>query len=595
MKRLLFLLAIFSIVFIFSGCSMFSQPQEPKLPDKEVQDLKETINQLNQKITEMENNIDKLSEEFYQDKKKETYDYNVVTDLKTEFYSIKERLTLLEGLIYKGESSDKVEKILNLNDRVENIEKSITSIETGGNINSSTVFTEKVENIEKELSSLKTEVSEIKNNQEDIYILNKISEINERLNSIEKQKNLSNNELDEEKIKSLIDQTIKNMDLSVYLQDTIQFKTEQAVSKLYYGSQSESLIKINNLAEEVSKLEEKMQNLDYQFQNLSSKPSNSLQERYLSEITDLEKKINAALFSIGDSQLKSLYENQEEITYIVKEGDYLGKISNAFSLGPNGVDIIMATNNIQDPKYLKIGQKLIIPVGNIEKYINWPLKSTKSSEYNRIVIKFGQRTENGVSSGIGVLPAKNEQVYPLLPGRIIETGTSINGNWYVKIDNGNSIVSMISNIKTIYVKEGDWVNSDSSLGLVEKDKIVSLELWKSGEPKDPLKLFFKISGDFMATYYTEWDDKYVHYPTFRLTKSGKIPTTWETIAADPEVLPLGTIVYIPELKELPNGGFFIVEDTGGKVIGKRIDIYVNDVRLAQKVENVTVYVVGKEG
>jgi 3D (Asp-Asp-Asp) domain-containing protein len=99
----------------------------------------------------------------------------------------------------------------------------------------------------------------------------------------------------------------------------------------------------------------------------------------------------------------------------------------------------------------------------------------------------------------------------------------------------------------------------------------------------------------MATYYTEWDDKYVHYPTFRITKSGKIPTVWKTIAADPDVLPIGTVVYIPELKELPNGGFFVVEDTGGKVIGKRIDIYVNDVRLAQKTEDVTIYIVGKEG
>lgn len=595
MRKILLLFLLITTIFIFSGCSMFSQSEEPKLPDQEVQNLQESINQLTQKLTKMEDDINQLSDEFYQNKRKESYDYNVISDLRTQFSSMKERLTLVEGLIYKGESSDKVEKILDLNNRVESIEKSITSIETGGTSGSSTVVGEKVSDLEDELNSLKSEISDIKNNQEDIYILNKISEINKRLDSIEKQKSSSNIEYDEEEIKKLIDNTIKNMDLSVYLEDTIEFKTEQAVSKLYYGSQSESLIKINDLTEKVSELEEQIQNLEYQFQTVSSKPSNSLQERYLSEITDLEKKINAALFSIGDSQLRSLYENQEEIVYTVKSGDYLGKISNAFSLGPNGVDIIMAANNIEDAKYIRVGQNLTIPVGNIENYIKWPLKSTKSSEYNRIVIKFGQRTENGVSSGIGVLPAKNEQVYPLLPGRILETGTASNGNWYVKIDHGNSIVSMISNIRTIYVEEGEWVNNDSSLGLVEKDKIVSLELWKSGEPKDPLKLFFKVSGDFMATYYTEWDDKYVHYPTFRITKSGKIPTTWKTIAADPEVLPLGTVVYIPELKELPNGGFFVVEDTGGKVIGNRIDIYVNDVRLAQKTEDVTIYVVGKEG
>ncbi len=594
MRKIFFILLIFTVM-VLSGCSMFSQPESPKLPGEDIEEIKTSIEALNQKLTKMEGEINELSDEFYQNKRKESYDYNVISDLKTQFSSMRERLTLVEGLIYKGESSEKVEKILNLNERVESIEDSLTSIETGGDASSSTVVGKKVQSLEEEISGLKNEISNIKNNQEDIYILNKISEINERLDSLADKNYSSNVEYNKEDIKKIIDETISNMNLGVYLEDTIEFKTEQAVSKLYYGSQSESLIQINELNDDIRNLEDELRSLKYEFQNVSSKPSNSLQERYLSEITDLEKKINAALFSIGDSELRSLFENQEEILYTVKSGDYLGKISNAFSLGPNGVDILMSANNIEEGTYIRVGQKLKIPVGNIEKYIEWPLKSTTSAEYNRIVIKFGQRTENGVSSGIGVLPAKNEQIYPLLPGRIIETGKSANNNWYVKIDHGNAIVSMISNIKTIYVNEGDWVNNDKSLGLVEKDKIVSLELWKSGEPKDPLKLFFKVSGDFMATYYTEWDDKYVHYPTFRITKSGKIPTTWKTIAADPDVLPLGTIVYIPELKDLPNSGFFVVEDTGGKVIGKRIDIYVNDVRLAQKTEDVTIYVVGKEG
>lgn len=594
MRKIFFIILIFTLM-ILSGCSMFTKQENPQLPNKDIENLKISVEQMNQKLTKLETDLNDLSDEFYQDKRKESYDYNVISDLKTQFSSIKERLTLVEGLIYKGESSDKVEKILDLNDRVDSIEKSLSSIETGGDKSSSSVISNKVQKLENDITSIKDELSKMKNNQENIYILNKISDINDRLSTLENGDFKSKVEYNKDDIKKIIDETIKNMDLSTYLEDTIEFKTEQAVSKLYYGSQSESLIKINDLNDEVDKLGKQLQDLKYEFESSSSKPADSLQEKYLSEITDLEKKINAALYSIGDSQLRSLFENQEEITYTVKSGDYLGKISNAFSLGPNGVDIIMAANNIEDPKYIRVGQKIKIPVGNIEKYIKWPLKSTTSAQYNRIVIKFGQRTENGISSGIGVLPTKNEQVYPLLPGRITETGTAKNGNWYVKMDHGNGIVSIISNIKTIYVKEGQWVNNDTSLGLVEKDKIVSLELWKSGEPKDPLKLFFKVSGDFMATYYTEWDDKYVHYPTFRITKSGKIPTTWKTIAADPNVLPLGTVVYIPELKDLPNNGFFVVEDTGGKVKGKRIDIYVNDVRLAQKTDNVTIYVVGKEG
>lgn len=143
------------------------------------------------------------------------------------------------------------------------------------------------------------------------------------------------------------------------------------------------------------------------------------------------------------------------------------------------------------------------------------------------------------------------------------------------------------------MKIGSWVGSDTAIGLLKQDKTFMFELWKSGEPKDPLRLFYTMNGKFLATYYTEWDDKLIYYPTFRITKSGEIPKNYYTIAADPNVLNLGTVVYIPELKDMPNNGFFVVEDTGGKILGNRIDIYVNDVRLANKTNDVTVYVVGK--
>lgn len=87
----------------------------------------------------------------------------------------------------------------------------------------------------------------------------------------------------------------------------------------------------------------------------------------------------------------------------------------------------------------------------------------------------------------------------------------------------------------------------------------------------------------------------MYSPTFRLTRSGDKPISYQTIAADPKVLPLGTVVYIPELSSLPNNGYFIVQDTGSQIVGNKIDIYVNDVRLANKTEEkLTVYVVNSQ-
>ena len=55
-----------------------------------------------------------------------------------------------------------------------------------------------------------------------------------------------------------------------------------------------------------------------------------------------------------------------------------------------------------------------------------------------------------------------------------------------------------------------------------------------------------------------------------ITKSGTIAKEHQTIAVDPEVIPLGSQVYLEGL------GTFIAEDTGGAIKGNRIDIFMQD-------------------
>lgn len=63
---------------------------------------------------------------------------------------------------------------------------------------------------------------------------------------------------------------------------------------------------------------------------------------------------------------------------------------------------------------------------------------------------------------------------------------------------------------------------------------------------------------------------------------GKPITPLRSIAVDSSVIPLGTVVFIPEFKgiELPTGGkhdgCFIAEDRGLKVVGRQIDIFTGD-------------------
>lgn len=83
---------------------------------------------------------------------------------------------------------------------------------------------------------------------------------------------------------------------------------------------------------------------------------------------------------------------------------------------------------------------------------------------------------------------------------------------------------------------------------------------------------FKSSMEVMATGYyagVESTGKKPGHPEYGITYSGvKVKHgILSTIAADPKVFPLGTILYIPGY------GYGIVADTGSAIKGKKIDLY----------------------
>ncbi|MBV8431108.1 MAG: hypothetical protein JO244_08100, partial [Solirubrobacterales bacterium] len=48
---------------------------------------------------------------------------------------------------------------------------------------------------------------------------------------------------------------------------------------------------------------------------------------------------------------------------------------------------------------------------------------------------------------------------------------------------------------------------------------------------------------------------------------------YQSIAVDPRVIPLGSRVYIPAYRNDGYGGWFVAQDTGGAIVGHRIDVY----------------------
>ncbi|MBF0515981.1 MAG: 3D domain-containing protein [Nitrospirae bacterium] len=63
---------------------------------------------------------------------------------------------------------------------------------------------------------------------------------------------------------------------------------------------------------------------------------------------------------------------------------------------------------------------------------------------------------------------------------------------------------------------------------------------------------------------------------FGITKSGTSPNRLRTVAVDPSVIPIGSLVYIEGI------GWRVAEDTGSRVKGKIIDVFVESVEEARE-------------
>lgn len=58
------------------------------------------------------------------------------------------------------------------------------------------------------------------------------------------------------------------------------------------------------------------------------------------------------------------------------------------------------------------------------------------------------------------------------------------------------------------------------------------------------------------------------------TASGAMAKSWYTVAAG-KGYPIGTVIYIPAMKNKPNGGWFVVQDRGGAISNNKLDIYMS--------------------
>lgn len=366
---------------------------------------------------------------------------------------------------------------------------------------------------------------------------------------------------------------------------------ERAFDELSMSPQGE-IVDLSNVEKEIFQVKSRVQELEVglkreierKFEELSlrqamSSPSDL--QTYVANTTALVQQLTLELEMLRGvvreyDRERFLRLDQDYITYVVKPNDTLSSIMRAYGLGQDKLRLIMELNNLQDPNKLLVGQRIKIPIVDRSALFAYPLEKPLSME--DVVSTFGRPTGGGVTTGITLSLQSGSRVFSILPGRIVSILQDEKG-YHVRIDHGNGVLAVYGNLSTLSVSPNSWVSRGQLIGTV--NNLFHFEIWIDGEPRDPLRILLKYVGKFEATFYSEWDDgKLPEHPSFRITTLGTIPKEWKTLAADPSVIPLGSLVYIPQFADKPNFGFFVVEDTGLLIKGNVLDVYVNSPKQA---------------
>jgi 3D (Asp-Asp-Asp) domain-containing protein/septal ring factor EnvC (AmiA/AmiB activator) len=569
MKTLRWLLML-SIVVLLFACAQY---------DKDVLTL------INRKLDDFEYRLSALERSVYSNQK-------AVESLQSDVKKISDELTTAKRLISEQRSIPTVSQ-----DDVNQILARITSLEMRFNQLSVALNVSDIRQLIYKISDLETAQKQ----QQLAYerFVRNTEELLSQVNAEETAKRLSSLE---NNLTSISNQIGELIELSSRIN-----ALERAFDTLSTTPQA-TVVNVSAIERELFQVRSRMQELEIglkremerKFEEFSSRQiitSPADLQTYIANTTALVRQLGLELEMLRGTvreydRERFLRLDQDYITYVVKPNDTLSSIMRAYGLGQDKLRLIMELNNIQDPNKLLAGQRIKIPITDRSSLFAYPLEKPLSLE--DVVSTFGRPTGGGVTTGITISLQSGSRVFAILPGRIVSIIQDEKG-YHVRIDHGNGVLAVYGNLSTLNVTANSWVGGGQVIGTV--NNLFHFEIWIDGEPKDPLRILLKYVGKFQATFYSEWDDgKLPEHPTFRITALGTIPKEWRTLAADPSVIPLGSIVYIPQFADKPNFGLFLVEDTGLVIKGNIIDVYVNSPRQAlQKMrEEVDVYLVASK-
>lgn len=176
----------------------------------------------------------------------------------------------------------------------------------------------------------------------------------------------------------------------------------------------------------------------------------------------------------------SKIDQKDQTIYTVKKGDSLWQISRRYNISPKE---IMAANNLDSPRKLKISQKLIIP---FKQYKNnqfiWPAQG-------KIITFYNQKINKTFSRGIDIKLSKKTNIFAANSGKV--TFSNNLGGWgeTIVLEHPNNFYTIYANLERITVRPGQKVKRGEVIALsgAPGKNTVYFEIRENYIPKNPLK------------------------------------------------------------------------------------------------------------
>jgi len=121
---------------------------------------------------------------------------------------------------------------------------------------------------------------------------------------------------------------------------------------------------------------------------------------------------------------------------------------------------------------------------------------------------------------------------------------------------------------------GGWVNEKA------KPSVPGRDGWAGGPPAWRAGAYW-LTRSHLLTFPLDgggWSNgrgrRYVPLPGVSFAEGHSKPLRfWRSIAVDPDLIPLGSKVWIAAYRNSPGHGWFLAQDVGGAIIGRHVDVY----------------------